>query len=257
MTATQTAAQGSSVPGMVEKNIMPTTAKFYIGLIIALGFSLLSGCLLFQAQFPDLPRYFSYLLLAVLASTLKVRLPGITGTISVNFLFILIGTADFTLAETLTMGCAAALIQCVWRAKRRPRLVQVLFNIAALGLSIGVAYEVSHRVLELARTDSLPALLALAASLYFISNTLLISGVLCLIEGKPLQKVWQQCYLWTFPYYLIGSAIAGLVAVSSRAVGWEVSLLILPLMYLVYLFYRLYLDRVVNNPEQLTAKTVA
>jgi Ca2+/Na+ antiporter len=85
----------------------------------------------------------------------------------------------------------------------------------------------------------------------------LISGVLCLVEGKPLAKIWQQCFLWTFPYYLVGSAIAGLVSVSNRAVGWEVSLLILPLMYLVYLFYRLYLGRVANDPEQIAANTLA
>ena len=58
-------------------------------------------------------------------------------------------------------------------------------------------------------------------------------------------------------YYLIGSAIAGLVGVSSRAVGWEVSLLILPLMYLVYLFYRVYLGRIANDREQLAVKTFA
>src|ERR1700736_1509793 len=107
---------------------MPATAKLYIGLVIALGFSLLTGCLLFQAQFPDLPRYFSYLLLAVFASTLKVRLPGLTGTMSVNFLFILIGIADLTLAETLTMGCLAILIQCIWRTRTRAKLLQVAFN---------------------------------------------------------------------------------------------------------------------------------
>src|SRR6266404_8191843 len=124
---------------------MPKNAKIYIALIVTLGFALLAGCLVFRAEFPDLPRYFSYLLVAVLASTMKVRLPGITGTISVNFLFILIGVADFTLAETITMGCTAILMQCVWRA--RPRLVQVLFNVAALALSIAAAYQVSHFVL--------------------------------------------------------------------------------------------------------------
>jgi hypothetical protein len=236
---------------------MPNTAKTYIALIVALGFASLAGCLIFSAQFPDMPRYLSYLLLAVLASTLKVRLPGFTGTISVNFLFILIGIADFTLAETMTMGCAAILVQCIWRTKQRPQAVQVLFNVAALALSIGVAYQLSHFVLNLARADSLSALLALAACVYFLSNTLLISGVLCLIERKPLKKIWQQCYLWTFPYYLVGSAIAGLVTVSSRAVGWEASLLMLPLMYLVYVFYRLYLARVADDPEQLAAKIPA
>src|SRR6266550_4764955 len=235
---------------------MPKNAKIYIALIITLGLALLAGSLVFRAEFSDLPRYFSYLLLAVIASPLKVRLPGITGTISVNFLFILIGIADFTLAETITMGCAAILVQCVWRARQRPRLVQVMFNVAALALSIAAAYQVSHFVLVLARVDSVPVLLALAACLYFVSNTLLISGVLCLLDKKPLTTIWQQCYLWSFPYYLVGSVIAGLVTVSSRAVGWEASLLVLPVMYLVYLFYRFYLQRVALEP-QIAAKAMA
>jgi hypothetical protein len=236
---------------------MPNNAKIYIGLIVALGFALLAGCLVFQAEFPDLPRYFSYLLLAVLASTLKVRLPGITGTMSVNFLFILIGIADFTLAETLTMGCLAILVQCIWRTRTRAKLVQVVFNIAALAISIAAAYQVSHFALALARAESLSALLVLAACIFFLSNTLLVSGVLCLIEGKPLKNIWQQCYLWSFPYYLVGSAIAGIVTVSSRSIGWEASLLVLPLMYLVYTFYRLYLERVAPRTDPHLAKSTA
>ena len=232
---------------------MPKNAKIYIALIITLGFALLAGCLVFRAEFPDLPRYFSYLLLAVLASTMKVRLPGITGTLSVNFLFILIGIADFTLAETMTMGCLAIATQCLWRTKSTPRLVQVAFNVAALAVSIAAAYQVSHYAMALARAESLSAMLALAACVYFLSNTLLISGVLCLLEGKSLSRIWQQCYLWSFPYYLVGSAIAGLVTVSSRAIGWRGSLLVLPLMYLVYTFYRLYLARVAPEPDQFAA----
>src|SRR5947208_7120072 len=176
---------------------MPKNAKLYIALIITLGLALLAGCLVFRAEFPDLPRYFSYLLLAVLASTMKVRLPGITGTMSVNFLFILIGIADFTMAETLTMGCLAILVQCIWRTRTRARVVQVAFNVAALAISIAAAYQVSHFVLALARAESLSALLVLAACVFFLSNTLLISGVLCLADGKPLKDIWQQCYLWS------------------------------------------------------------
>src|SRR5436853_7161762 len=115
---------------------MPKNAKIYIALIITLGLALLAGSLVFRAEFSDLPRYFSYLLLAVIASTLKVRLPGITGTMSVNFVCILIGTADFTLAETLTMGCLAILTQCLWRTKSTPRAVHVAFHLAAVSVSI-------------------------------------------------------------------------------------------------------------------------
>src|SRR2546421_7218187 len=150
---------------------MPVWLKF---MIITLGLALLAGCLVFRAEFPDLPRYFSYLLLAVIASTLKVRLPGITGTISVNFLFILIGIADFTLAETLTMGCVAILTQCLWRTKSTPRAVQVVFNVAALAVSIGTAYQVFHFSMALGRAKSLSAMFELAACGFFLSHTLLI-----------------------------------------------------------------------------------
>jgi hypothetical protein len=236
---------------------MPTKAKIYIGVIVVLGFALLTGGLLLQPRFPDGPRYLSYLVLALVASTLKVRLPGVTGTISVNFLFILIGIADFTMSETLSLGGAAILLQCVWRTKSRPRLIQVAFNVAALSVSIAAAFQVSHFTLALARADSLSALLVLSACVFFVSNTLLISGVLCLMEGKPLKQIWGQCYLWTFPYYLVGSAIAGLVTVSSRSMGWEASLLVLPLMYLVYTFYRLYVDRMSSGPERFSVKSAA
>jgi hypothetical protein len=70
-----------------------------------------------------------------------------------------------------------------------------------------------------------------------------------------LRKLWRDCYFWSFPYYLVGSAIAGLVTVSSRAIGWHGSLLVLPLMYLVYTFYRLYLERVAPEPDYFAAKS--
>jgi hypothetical protein len=242
---------------MLAPAMLPSRARIFIALVVAAGFALLTGCLVFRSQFPDLPRYTSYLFLAAVASTLKVRLPGITGTMSVNFLFILIGIADFTMAQTLTMGCAAIVVQCLWRASRQPRPIQVAFNVAALAISIAAAYQVSHFVLMLARADSLSALLVMAACTFFLSNTLLVSGVLCLVEGQPLKRIWQHCYLWSFPYYLAGCAIAGLVTVSGRTLGWQPALLILPLMYLTYTFYRLCLKRANPDLDQLTSNSSA
>jgi len=83
-----------------------------------------------------------------------------------------------------------------------------------------------------------------AAAFYFTADTMLISGVLALVQGKSLFTIWQQCYLWSFPYYLAGAAIAGLVVTTNRAAGWAVSLSILPLMCLVYVFYRICVARI-------------
>src|SRR5207253_6669996 len=93
-----------------------------------------------------------------------------------------------------------ALIQSVWKAQRRPKLVQVVFNMAALAIAIGVSFWGSHFVLAAVHTDSLTILLALAACLFFLTNTGLVSTVISLVEEKPFRKVWQQCHAWAFPY---------------------------------------------------------
>src|SRR2546430_6221685 len=50
-------------------------------------------------QWTEPSRYLCYLALALLASGMKVNLPGVHGTMSVIFLFILIGVRELTLAQ--------------------------------------------------------------------------------------------------------------------------------------------------------------
>src|SRR5690242_12086368 len=99
---------------------MPKQAKIYIAANIILGFAVLASTVLFSWQTSDSRRWLSYLAITVLASMWKVRLPGLSGNISLNFLFILIGLSDFTLPETVLLACAGALVQSFWSAKRRP-----------------------------------------------------------------------------------------------------------------------------------------
>jgi hypothetical protein len=157
---------------------------------------------------------------------------------STNFLFILIGVAELTLAETITLGCAAALVQCLWKPRKWPTLVQVLFNVSILATSIGGCFFISH---TLAPGENLLALVAVAVCTYFLLNSGMVSLVLSLTEERSFIKIWRQCYLWSFPYYLIGSAVAAAIIYSSRTAGWKPSLLMLPVMYLIYSYYRLYL----------------
>jgi len=223
---------------------MPTRAKLYISSAIIVGFSLLAGSLVYRWDFPDPSRYLGYLLLACLASTFKVRLPKIRGTMSINFLFVLIGVAELSAAESITLGCIAALVQCLWKPRKRPALIQALFNIATLATSIAGCYFISHAV---APGDNLSVLLAVAVCAYFILNTGMVSLVLSLTEEQSFTAVWRQCYLWSFPYYLAGSVIAGAITMSSRTIGWKPSLLMLPMMYMIYSYYRLYLLQQTND----------
>ena len=156
----------------------------------------------------------------------------------------MIAIAAFSFSETVLLASAASIVQCMWKTRRRPMLLQVSFNVATLAISSGVAYRLAH-----ALTDSHPGsillLLTLAACFYFTSNTLLVSGVLSLVESRRLLDVWKQCYLWSFPYYLVGAIIAGLVVACGHTMGWAMPLMILPLMLMVHLFYRTCVHRLV------------
>ena len=97
------------------------------------------------------------------------------------------------------------------------------------------------------QAENLLPLLAVAVFSYFALNSGMISLVLSLTEGAAFMKMWRQCYLWSLPYYLVGSVVAAAVIFSSRTAGWKPSLLILPVMYLIYSYYRLYLLNETEN----------
>ena len=93
----------------------------------------------------NIAEFICYLGIAILASRLKVNLPGITGTLSVNFLFILIGVLELSFTETLILGAVSMLAQCLY--PERPKAMQVTFNVCAGAVSTALAYVVYHHPL--------------------------------------------------------------------------------------------------------------
>ena len=76
----------------------------------------------------NIAEFICYLGIAILASRLKVNLPGITGTLSVNFLFILIGVLELSFTETLILGAISMVAQCLY--PDRPRRFRSLSTCA-------------------------------------------------------------------------------------------------------------------------------
>jgi putative nucleotidyltransferase with HDIG domain len=88
-----------------------------------------------------------------------------------------------------------------------------------------------------------PLALLVAAITHFACNTTAMSAIIGLTEEKPIARVWTDSYLWSFPYYMVGAAAAGLVHFLNLYIGWQSSLLVLPPIYLMYRSYRLYLGK--------------
>jgi len=215
---------------------MTNTAKLYAISVAVAGIALSTTFIGAGWALPETPRFLILLALTSIAAILKVKLPTIEGSMSVLFVFLLIGVATMSLAQTLVLGSIATLLQCIWKPKRRIQPLQLLFNVAAINLSTMAAFCVPSL---LGQGMDNPVSLALSACTFFGVNAGLVSLVISLAEKEPLERILRQAYLWSFPYYLIGAGIAGAVSSSTHQVGWKLSLFILPLMYLVYRYYRL------------------
>jgi len=229
---------------------MSTRTKLFFGSTAALGAAVLTFALL-HWQSADLTRFLCYLAVALLASSLKVQLPGIDGTMSVNFLFILLGAMELSLPETLVIGCTATLVQSVWQTRNRLDPIKVLFNVFGMMVNASALCYISYHWLSSRVSSNRPILLMIAALVFFLANTLPISVVIALTENKSSRKVWSECYFWSFPYYLVGAAAVGLVGIINWRAGWQTSLLVLPVIYWVYRSYRLYLGRLEAEKERV------
>lgn len=227
---------------------MDAGARFFIAVVVLCGTSVLTYTVLHGASRDPL-KFISYLVIALVASRLKVNLPGITGTMSVNFLFLLLGVLELSFSETMALGCAAVVVQCLDR--ERPAPIQVAFNVCSTALAIAATftayrYPLFHRVVGNPST-----LLFLAACVYFVANTVPVAAVISLTERRSLTKIWAECYFWSFPYYLVGAGVAGLMSWLHDFTDWQTSLLILPVVYLIYRSYRLYLGKLEDEKRHV------
>ncbi len=223
-------------------------AKAFITVIVSAGLGTLIYGGIHQSS-KNIAEFICYLGIAILASRLKVNLPGITGTLSVNFLFILIGILELSFTETLILGAVSMLAQCLY--PERPKAIQVTFNVCAGSVSTALAYLVYHNALAQLVVGSNAVLLGVAATVYFIANAGSIAAVISLTERRPLTRILVDCYFWSFPYYLVGAGIAGMIAWLNETFNWETSLLLVPAVYLIYRSYRLYLGKLEDEKRHV------
>src|SRR3984885_6498636 len=144
---------------------LPIGAKAFIGLVIAAGMASLLQAAIHQSS-KNIAEFICYLGIAILASRLRVTLPGVTGTLSVSFLFILVGVAELSYSEALALASISMLAQSLHPS--RPTAIQLTFNVCAGAFSTAMAYLIYHDPIANQIIASQPLVLCMAASTYFI-----------------------------------------------------------------------------------------
>ncbi|HLH42097.1 MAG TPA: HD domain-containing phosphohydrolase [Bryobacteraceae bacterium] len=227
-------------------------AAVYIGLVVTAGaVAVAHGAETWDID--DWVRFSVYSAIALMASGVKVVLPGATATMSMNYVFVLIGIAELGLPGTLAMGCLGMLVQCVMHTKSRPKALQVAFSVASMACSVEASYGV-YRLAGQAGWFEAPLRLLLAAAAFFGTNTFSVAAAIALTEGKRTGAVWRETYLWTFPNYLAGAAVAWAVSAVGKTLGWQTSLLVLPVVYFISRSHSLHIHRLESEGKQAEAR---
>ena len=123
---------------------------------------------------------------------LKSSLPGIEGTLSVNFLFTLLGILELSLPETLMIGLASTLAQFYWKPARRLKLVQLVFNLSQVTVSSAAAYGAYKLVVIYVLHAPGPLALLVAAITTSAATRRRLSTIIGLTENKPIPRCGEK-----------------------------------------------------------------
>lgn len=212
-------------------------SKIFIAAIAAIGAAVLVNSLVHWKSSKPL-ELLALLAMTLIASRLKVKLPGINGTMSVNLPFLLIVAVRLGSGGALVIAALASLVQSIPTAKRRTTLVQAIFNSATITNAVAAAAFAfgfsSHHGLVLSLS------VAAAGATFFFVNTIPVALVLWLAEGEQPFKTWLGMARLSTPYYVLSAGIAAIVCAATQVAMWGEALAMLPLMYSIYTSYRLY-----------------
>lgn len=203
----------------------------YVALVALAGAACIAHAISSSAEASDPAATAAYVVLALMASALKLRIPGMEGTISPGFVSVLTGVALMTLAETVLVVTLMALVQMYWSSAKRPQLLQAVFNVGVLAASSWVAFGTAQAVAP----ESVVLRVALAVAPLYLLNAGAVAAVLSLAAEGNLKHIWNRFQLTLFPYYLVGAVLASLISLTARTQPQAV--LLLPLCGLVYMTF--------------------
>ena len=229
-------------------NTLPIKAKVMIGMVAVASLSALSfGVVRWQTQ--AWPQLLLLMAAAALSSRLKVKLPGMTSSMSGNLPVILLGVTQLGLFSSLLVAVTAAIAQSYTSGGNKTKPVQFVFNACTLLNASGLAYMAYHSQIG-ARATAHAMSLVLAAATYFVANTAPVASIIGLTEGGNPFALWHKVFLWSFPNYVIG---AGLTAIASAFSGVATLAAVLAVLFAVYQSYKMYVGRAEQTQPRVMA----
>jgi len=191
----------------------------------------------------ELHSYYALALLALAAMTsrMKVKLPGIEGTMSVNLPFLLMAVVNLSAVEAIFVASVSTVVQCWPKQGGKFRPDQVLFNVSMMAFATGMANLIwnAHWLAQAGRSSQ-PLVLAATTAAFFLGQTVPVAGIIHLTQGTAVRSVWISIAQLSFPYYVLSAGVTSMLNLVSHRFGWQSALVVFPVMYAVHRSYRLY-----------------
>ena len=222
-------------------NNLPFKAKIMIGIVAVASLCALSfGVVRWQTQ--AWPQLLLLMAAAALSSRLKVKLPGMTSSMSGNLPVILLGVTQLGLFSSLLVAVTAAIAQSYTSGGNKTKPIQFVFNACTLLNASGLAYLAYHSQIG-ARATAHTMSLVLAAATYFVANTAPVASIIGLTEGGNPFALWHKVFLWSFPNYVIGAGLTAIASAFSTISGLATLAALLAVLFAVYQSYKMYVGR--------------
>ena len=222
-------------------NTLPIKAKVMIGIVAVASLCALSfGVVRWQTQ--AWPQLLLLAAAAAVSSRLKVKLPGMTSSMSGNLPVILLAVTQLGWLASLLVAVTAAIAQS-YSGSSKTKPIQFLFNSCTLLNAAGLAYLAYHSQIFGARATAHTMSLVLAAVTYFVANTMPVASIIGLTEGGNPFALWHKVFLWSFPNYVIGAGLTAIATAFSTVSGLVTVATLMAVLFAVYQSYKMYVGR--------------
>lgn len=229
----------------------------YVRSLMIAGVAIVVGSI-YLLPYHSIDGRFGFLCLMVMASSLiAVRIPRVSGRITVADTFIFLGLLMYGGVAAILLSALEGIAVTVIISKK-PRVF--LLNSAMLATStfftatvLYLAFGPSANLADHGFTSRFLLAICVMGFVQYIANTTLIA-----IEkaGKIKESVWntwRTYYLWTSVTYFAGASAAGIIAILIRSYNFYAVIATVPIILIIGFTYHTYLKNIEASLEQTEA----
>ena len=202
----------------------------------------------------DLPYLILALLVAAASSSIVIRIPLVSGGITVSDTFIFLALLLYGGEPAVLLGVCDGLFSSL-RISRKPRTI--LFNSAVMACSTFLTTWTLRAcfgsIIELpgaGYTSVFIGAIWVMALTQYVANSGLVAAEKSFKTGQPFWSTWRAFYLWTSLTYIAGASAAGIIAKLIGSFGFYAVTLAAPIIAIIYLTYRTYQKNIEASQRQ-------